>query len=207
MAEHPSGVIVLLHGSGVDRHDSCNRFVAARLVERGFATVLVDLLDECQARERHNVFDVEMQAARLLAVREWLGSQPATRRLRVGYFATGVGAGVALIAAAKAPRGVGAVVCRGGRPDAALHWLGRLHAATLFIAAAHGTDGDWLRAAHRAVAGSELIRIPGAGDSFREAGAVEAVAEHACRWFGRHLGPLEPRLRELERRLIQREHA
>jgi hypothetical protein len=30
------------------------------------------------------------------------------------------------------------------------------------------------------------------------------VAEHACRWFSRHLGPREPRIHELEARLKER---
>jgi putative phosphoribosyl transferase len=199
MVEHPAGVVVLVHGSGADRHDACNRFVAARLVEAGFAALLVDLLEDCEAHERHNVFDVATQAERLAAVKEWLRAQPATRGLGVGYFATGVGTGVALMAAAKDPQGVYAVVCRGGRPDTALQWLPRLNAPTLFISAAHGADRPWVRAAHRAAGGCrELIRIAAAGDAFREPGAIEAVAEHAGRWFARHLGPLEPRLRALE---------
>lgn len=205
MVERPAGVVVLVHGSGADRHDARNRLVAASLVRAGFGTLLVDLLDERETQERHDAFDVELQAERLTAVKDWLRSQPATRALGIGYFATGVGTGVALMAAAKAAQGVRAVVCRGGRPDTALYRLPRLEAPTLFIAAAHGSDRQWVRAAHRAAGGCrELIRIPGAGDSFREPGAIEAVAEHACRWFARHLGALEPQIRELEARL--REH-
>jgi pimeloyl-ACP methyl ester carboxylesterase len=205
MAEHPLGVVVLVHGSGADRHDAHNRFIAASLVRAGFGALLVDLLADCATHERHDVFDVELQAERLVAVKDWLRSQPATRSLGVGYFATGVGTGVALMAAAKAPQGVRAVVCRGGRPDTALYWLPRLEAAALFIAAADGTDRQWVRAAYRAAGGcAELIRIPGAGDSFREPGTIEAVAEHACRWFARHLGPLELHIRSLEARLKER---
>jgi putative phosphoribosyl transferase len=205
MAEHPAGVVVLVHGSGADRHESRNRRVAASLVRAGFGALLVDLLEGCEARERHNVFDIELQAERLVAVKDWLRSQPATRALRIGYFGTGVGAGVVLMAAGKAPQGVGAVVARGGRPDTALAWLPRVEAPTLFIAAAHGTDHPWVRAAYRASrACKELVRIPDAGDSFGERGATQAVAQHACRWFARHLGPLERRIHELEARLKAR---
>ena len=200
MAEHPAGIVVLVHGSGITRHDSLNRLVAASLVRAGFGALLVDLLEECEAHERHNVFDVEAQARRLIAVKDWLRSQPATRALDIGYLGTGVGAGVALMAAAKAPQGVGALVARGGRPDTALHCLHQVEAPTLFIAADAGADRDWVEAAYRATDGKpELVHLPRAGDSFREPGAIEAVAQHACRWFSRHLAaPLEPRIHELE---------
>lgn len=204
MAEHPRGIVVLVHGSGTSRHDAGNRFVAASLVRAGFGALLLDLLEDCQTQERHNVFDAELQAERLVAVTGWLRAQPATRSLRIGYFGTGIGAGIALIAAAKAPRGVDAVVCRGGRPDTALYALPGVQAPVLFIVAAYGADGQWVRAAYRASGAGELIRIADAGDSFGEPGAIEAVADHACRWFSRHLGPLEPRIPELEARLRER---
>jgi putative phosphoribosyl transferase len=209
MAERPAGLVVLVHGSGIDRHDSLNRLVAASLVRAGFGAMLVDLLQDCEAHERHNVFDVETQAERLVAVKEWLRSQPATRALDIGYFGTGVGAGVVLMAATKAPQGVGAVVARGGRPDTALHLLYRIEAPTLFIASESGIDRGWAEAAHRAIgARKDLVYIAGAGDLFREPGANEAVAQHACRWFSRHLvPPLEPRIRELETDLKQRHPA
>jgi putative phosphoribosyl transferase len=205
LADHPAGIVVLVHGSGIDRHDSRNRFVAASLVRAGFGALLVDLLENCEAYERHHVFDIETQAERLIAVKDWLRSQPATRSLELGYFGTGVGAGVVLMAAGKAPQGVRAVVARGGRPDTALSWLPRVEAPTLFIAAASGTDHHWVKVAYRASGGAkELVRIPGAGDSFREPGVIKIVAGHACRWFSRHLGPLEPRIHELEARLRER---
>jgi putative phosphoribosyl transferase len=205
MAQRPAGIVVLVHGSGTTRHDARNRFVAASLVRAGFGALLVELLEDCEAHERHNVFDVELQAERLVAVKSWLRAQPATCALRIGYFGTGVGTGVALMAAAKAPHGVDALVLRGGRPDTALGWLPRVEAPTLFIAAAGGSDRQWLRAAYRASrACKELVRIAGAGDTFSEKGAIETVARHACRWFSRHLGPLEARVRELENRLRER---
>jgi putative phosphoribosyl transferase len=206
MAGHPAGIVVLVHGSGITRHDPLNRFVAASLVRAGFAALLVDLLEYCEAHERHNVFDVETQAERLSAVKDWLRSQPATRRLDIGYFGTGVGAGVVLMAAARAAQGVGAIVARGGRPDTALARLYGVEAPTLFIASETGTDRDWVEAAYRATGAlKELVYIPGAGDAFREPGAREAVAQQAWRWFSRHLGAgLEPRIRALETALKQR---
>src|SRR4051794_18032912 len=42
-----------------------------------------------------------------------------TRDLRIGFFGSSTGGGAALVAAAKLPECVGAVVSRGGRPDLA----------------------------------------------------------------------------------------
>lgn len=202
MTERPAGIVVLVHGSGATRHDTPNRHVAANLVRAGLGALLVDLLEDCQTHERYNVFDVELQAGRLVGVKDWLRSQPATRSLPIGYFGTGVGTGVTLVAAAKAPQGVGAVVCRGGRPDTALHWLPRVQAPTLFIAAESGADAQWVKAAYRASAApKELVRIAAAGDFFREPGAMETASRHACRWFTRHLGPVGPRIQAFESRL------
>ena len=188
MAERPAGIVVLVHGSGVTRHDAQNRVVAARLVRAGFGALLVDLLHECEAHERHDAFDVETQAQRLTAVKEWLRSQPATHALAIGYFGTGVGAGVSAMAAARSPLGVGALVVRGGRPDTALHVLGRVELPTLFLASGSGADQRWVEAAYRATGGvKQLVFIPNAADEFREAGAIEAVAQHTCHWFSRHL--------------------
>ncbi|HEY8338804.1 MAG TPA: hypothetical protein VIK95_02985, partial [Egibacteraceae bacterium] len=41
-----SGIVVFAHGSGSGRHSPRNRMVASRLRERGFATLLMDLLTE-----------------------------------------------------------------------------------------------------------------------------------------------------------------
>ena len=189
-AERPAGIVVIVHGSGTTRHDALNRRVAARLVHAGFGALLVELLQSCESHERHNVFDVETQARRLAAVKDWLRSQPATLALPIGYFGTGVGAGVAAMAAGQSPYGVAALVLRGGRPDTALHRLNRVEAPALFIASDSGVDRQWVEAAYRATgAVKELVCIAGAGDSFREEGAIEAVAQHACRWFCRHLMP------------------
>jgi putative phosphoribosyl transferase len=206
MADHPAAIVVFVHGCGTDRHDALNRFVAAGLVRAGFATLLVDLLEDCEAHERHDVFDVETQAKRLVAVNEWLRTQPATRHLDIGYFGTDVGSGVVLLAAAKAPQGVRAVVARGGRPDSALHELHHVAAPTLFIASESGSDRPWTEAAFRAATGvKELVHVPAAGDAFREPGARDIVLQRACRWYGQHLASaLDRRIHTLESELRQR---
>jgi len=182
------GIVAFAHGSGTSRRDPQNQLVARRLEEAGFATLLVELLEDCETHDRHNVFDIDLQAQRLVEVAEWLAAAPATRSLRLGLFGTGVGTGVALAAAAKAAARVSAVVSRGGRPDTALCWVPRVAAPTLFIADEGGADLDWIDMAYRAAtAKKELVLVPDAGPLFHGPGAIEAVAEHARRWFARHL--------------------
>lgn len=137
---------------------------------------------------------------------EWLRTQPATRHLDIGYFGTDVGSGVVLLAAAKAPGGVRAVVARGGRPDTALYELRRVEAPTLFIAAETGSDRLWVEAAFRAaIAVKELVHVPAAGDAFREPGARDFILQQACRWYGQHLASaLDRRIHTLESDLRQR---
>src|SRR5512147_2986511 len=68
-----TGVVVFAHGSGSSRHSPQNRFVARELQNAGMATLLMDLLDENEAHDRHNVFDIDLQASRLVETAHWLG--------------------------------------------------------------------------------------------------------------------------------------
>ena len=182
-----------MHGSGTTRHDPQNEFVAHRLQRGGLGTLLVDLLEDYETRERHNVFDVDMQAQRLVEVVRWLrAAEPGCERLPTGYFGTGVGAGVVLIAAARAPELVHAVVSRGGRPDTAVEWLPRVKAPTLFIADEAGVVPDWVAAAHQAcTAEKEMVYVASPSHLYKEPEAIEAVAQHAERWFARHLSHIK----------------
>lgn len=186
-AHHPRGTVVFVHGSGVDRHDPRNQFVAHKLRRGGFDTVLVDLLEPHEALDYRNAFDVELQAARLEEALERLrGMQDLVMPL--GYFATGVGAGVVLLAAARRPAEVAAVVARSGRPDTALFSLGKVKAPTLLIVE-DAEDRCNRQALDRLTMEKELAVVPSASHFFREPQALEAVAQHALRWFTRHFPP------------------
>ncbi len=191
--EGARGVVLFAHGSGSGRHSPRNRYVARALRMAGLATLLIDLLtpeEEAADREDGSLrFDVGLLARRLAAAAGWLRNDPQTRDLRVGYFGASTGAGAALVAAAEDPRGVGAVVSRGGRPDLAGDALARVEAPTLLIVG--GEDGTVVGMNGEALArlGCEkrLEIIAGAGHLFEEAGALEEVARLASGWFARHL--------------------
>lgn len=180
-----AGIVVFVHGSGVDRHDARDRHVAQALNRAGLATLQPELLDARQAGERHDAFDIELQCSRLLHTLDWLDRAPWARPLPLGFFAAGIGASVALLAAAKRPERAAAVVCRGGRPDCALFWVPQVKAPTLLVV----EEDAWpYRPVYDALTGpKELVVVPSPSHLFDDAQAMASVAEHACRWFARYL--------------------
>lgn len=193
--EHPLGVVAFAHGSGSSRRSPRNRHVADVLVRDGLATLLVDLLTEEEGR-RDEVsgdlrFDIPLIGARTIAVVDELTRDPRTKDLPIGLFGASTGAAAALVAAARRPDAVAAVVSRGGRPDLAGDALADVRAATLFIVG--GADPEVLalnRDALRRMRAAErdLVVIAGATHLFEEPGTLDEVARLACVWFAHHLG-------------------
>jgi dienelactone hydrolase len=183
------GLIVFAHGSGSSRLSPRNRMVAGRLAERGFATLLFDLLTEGEARERTNVFDIDLLAGRVVDAVDWVRAQDVLGALPIGLFGASTGAAAALVAAARAPGDVAAVVSRGGRPDLADRALPRVRAPTLLIVggADHGVIELNEQAYARLNCTAELRIVPGATHLFEEPGALDAVVDLAANWFGSHL--------------------
>jgi putative phosphoribosyl transferase len=183
------GVVVFAHGSGSGRFSPRNQHVAQVLQKAGLATLLIDLLEEEEAGDRANIFNIALLASRLQAAADWLATQPETEKLRMGYFGASTGAGAALWAAAGAPGSVGAIVSRGGRPDLARDVLPRVTAPTLLIV---GGDDEVVlelnREAFEVLACSrQLDVVPGATHLFSEPGTLEEVARLAEEWFLHYL--------------------
>lgn len=189
----PHGVVVFAHGSGSSRFSTRNRQVAQALLDAGLATLLLDLLTEqeeaADARTGHLRFDVDLLAGRVVAAIAAIRREPLTASLPLGLFGASTGAAAALIAAAREPDAVGAIVSRGGRPDLADAALPRVAAPTLLLVGERDTAvlGMNREAAARLVAPHHLQVIPRAGHLFEEPGTLEAVADAAVAWFGTHL--------------------
>ena len=191
--EHSTSLVLFAHGSGSSRHSPRNKFVAEILNEGGIATLLIDLLtpDEevVDMETRHLRFNIQLLAGRLSWITNWLRTQSATERLHIGYFGASTGAAAALVAAAKHPEAVEAIVSRGGRPDLAGPRLINVHAPTLLIVG--GNDPIVIQLNRQAAAelrvDYRLEIIPGAGHLFEEPGALEYVAELAREWFEDYL--------------------
>ncbi len=189
------GIVLFAHGSGSSRHSPRNRQVAGMLQEAGLATLLIDLLtpdeEAVDVRTRALRFDIGLLAGRLAGATDWLGRQPATQHLRVGYFGASTGAGAALVAAAERPEAAGAVVSRGGWPDLAGEALARVQAPTLLIVG--GNDMPVIGLNEEAVAQlhseTRLEIVPGATHLFEEPGALDTVAGLARDWFAHYLAP------------------
>jgi len=205
-------MVVFAHGSGSSRFSPRNRFVAGVLQSAGLSTLLLDLLtkeedaiDTLTGRYR---FDVELLASRLVDAVIWLereyinssnsssnsnssSSSNNSNSLRIGYFGSSTGAAAALIAYARYPNNVRAIVSRGGRVDLATHYLPSIKVPTLLIVG--GYDAPVLRLNREAMdrfpreCMVRLEVISNATHLFEEQGALEQVADKAKDWFLRHL--------------------
>lgn len=183
------GVVIFAHGSGSSRKSSRNRFVARVLQEAGFATLLMDLLDEEEANDRSKVFDINLLANRVEQAIDWVAQQSSVKDLPLGLFGASTGAAAALEAAARKPDRVTAVVSRGGRPDLAWPFLPAVKAPTLLIVGERDHEVLVLnRKALRQLGGYRELRIvPDATHLFEEPGTLEHAAEQARQWFLKHL--------------------
>ena len=183
------GLVIFANGSGSGRLSPSNNQVAAGLREAGLATLLLDLLRPEEETDRANVFDIDLLASRLVAATNWALERPDLAGLHIGYFGASTGAGAALVAAARMPREIAAVVSRGGRPDLAGEALDSVEAPTLLIVGGADTPVISLnRLAYDRLHGKrEMVIVPGATHLFEEPGTLEQVLDHAKRWFVRFL--------------------
>jgi putative phosphoribosyl transferase len=181
-----AGTVVFAHGSGSSRLSPRNLLVARALEAEGFATLLFDLLDEDEALDRANVFDIGLLARRLAGATAWVRER---LDLPVGYFGASTGAAAALVAAADLGEAIAAVVSRGGRPDLAGEHLGAVRAPTLLIV---GGADDVVVELNREAASTmrcpvALRIVPEATHLFEEPGALEQVVDLATGWYRLHL--------------------
>lgn len=191
--QNAQGLVIFAHGSGSSRFSGRNRRVAEFLGERGFSTLLLDLLttqeEAVDDRTAEYRFDIARLGPRVSAAADWAGTRPDIGRLPIGCFGASTGAAAALIAAAERPAIIAAVVSRGGRPDLAGQALPRVEAPTLLIVGGYDEpvidlNREAMRQMHAHV---ELEIVPGATHLFEEPGTLDQVAALAARWFTRYL--------------------
>lgn len=193
------GIVVFAHGSGSSRFSPRNRAVAQFLNEGGLATLLFDLLtaeeNDIDMQTRRLRFDIGLLSRRLIGAVDWLGKQASVCDLQIGLFGASTGAAAALIAAARRPEAVAAVVSRGGRADLAGEDLPLVEAPTLLIVG--GLDqavigmNRWAASQMRIEPRLEIVA--GASHLFEEPGTMEQVARLTRDWFVQHLVPMKGR--------------
>ncbi len=187
------GIVIFAHGSGSSRFSPRNTQVARELNNAKIATLLIDLLtdaeEEVDMQTGEYRFNIDLLAQRLISATDWARKKNETKELEIGYFGASTGAAAALIAAAKLPEDIAAVVSRGGRPDMAEKYLEKVRAPTLLIVG--GNDpvviGLNKQALKQISAEKRLEIVLGATHLFEEPGALEQVSRLATEWFSRYL--------------------
>jgi putative phosphoribosyl transferase len=191
---HGTKIVVLFaHGSGSSRFSPRNQYVAKEFNKAKIGTLLFDLLtpeeEEVDVVTAEYRFNIALLAERLIGATEWLRNDLLTKSLAFGYFGASTGAAAALIAAAKLPNDIVAVVSRGGRPDLAEEYLPRVVAPTLLLVG--GLDAEVIElnrlAMDQMTNEKRLVIILGATHLFEEPGKLEEVAKFSADWFLRYL--------------------
>lgn len=182
-------LIVFAHGSGSSRNSVRNQSVARTLNASGFSTLLLDLLTPEEEKDRKNTFNISLLAERLVRATHWVKSQDELKELALGFFGASTGAGAAILAASKLPRGtVYAIVSRGGRPDLAGSALEFMEAPTLLLVGGEDLEALEINLHANKILPDALVSIvPGATHLFGEPNALEEVAHRATFWFEENL--------------------
>lgn len=189
LKKHSKGLILFSHGSGSSRLSSRNNYVANYLFEKGFSSLLFDLLTEQEDMNYDNRFDIALLSERLVNATLWITKNNDTKHLPLGYFGASTGAASALEAAALLGSKIKAIVSRGGRPDLAMAALTKIETPTLLIVG--GNDEPVIelnKKAYQKIKGICVLKIiKGASHLFEETGALNKVAEITSDWFDQYL--------------------
>lgn len=183
------GVTVMLCDGGP--RAAAERFIAESLETDGCATLCVRLTPELTGPTSNAPplrGDLEVLAARLVAVTEWLSQSPDMQPMNIGYFASGAASAAAFLAAARAPDYIDAIVAIAGRPDLAGDELDQVRAATLLVTIDNGANLELnRRALARLRAEKRLALVSTTVSLFDDPVALERVAELSSKWFVNHL--------------------
>jgi putative phosphoribosyl transferase len=191
---HARGLVVFADADGRGMQSPGNQEVAERFHRAGFASLLPDLLTEEEEAavdrdEATLTYDVPLLADRLLAVRDWVARDWSVADLPVGYFGVSTGAAAALVAAARRPHDVFAIVSRDGRPDLPWDLLPAVTAPTLLLVGnrAHTIAELNRQALERMHCPSVLKVVPETSDPAEASATWDEMATLAADWFLAHL--------------------
>jgi len=198
--EHARGIILLAQGSRNIENDSAYGNIAGIFNDARQATLLVHLLTEDEetldTETQFFRFNVDILHQRIIGITNWLIENPETHNLSIGYFGSGPAGAAALIAAAKRPDPVHAVVVGNGRIDLAQPYLSGVLAPTFLIVGEN--DSSAVNANREALANipakvetnKRIETISGTTGLFDTPEILQKVAELASEWFTGHLEPI-----------------
>lgn len=183
MPEDHVGVVVFACADGPKRLRPSNDYVASVMRHARLATLRVNLLLPGEQQQLHGM------AERLRTVCDWLRARPATEDSPIGLFAAGECAPAMLQFAAQFPKGIAAMVSKGGRLDMTSGGVvSKVNVPTMLIVGS--LDQRVMRhhhSVHAQLRGKKRLEIiPGATHAFEEPGNQEVVARLARGWFLQH---------------------
>lgn len=185
--EQAFGLVLFADPCSRNRNGWDDRRIASEFEEQGLATLLFDLFISDEEEVRGGQEHTEALADRWLAVADWAGRQPDLAAFPLAFCGFGAAALAALVAAARQPQSLGAVVCRDGRVDLMGGRLASVKAPTLLVV---GAAESRLARAHEAALlrlGSprkELVILPNVPvDEDR----IDSIADLVGDWLGAQL--------------------
>lgn len=190
--DNDKGWVIFAHGSGSSRLSSRNNWVAQKLNDLGYGTLLFDLLTPSEDLDYDNRFNLPLLSRRLALATGWLLRSPYYHGQPIAFFGASTGAGAALVAASDAPAHwpLFGVISRGGRPDLAGQTALRNVAVPVLLIVG-GEDHDVItlnKMAQVHLRNPELRIVEGATHLFEEPGKLGEVVRLSSEWLDSHLG-------------------
>ena len=201
--DNPIGIVVFAHGSGSSKSSKRNQLISEKLNKSNIATLLFDLLsDEEQNFDTQlekmslkipgailNKFNISLLTKRLSMVTNWVRSNPSTRKLPIGYFASSTGGAAALMSASI--YNIVSIVIRSGRTDLIENkFLEHIESSCLFIVGSK--ENSLVKISKETIKKmtnskeKKLCIIKGASHLFEDERSIQEVGEIATHWLKRN---------------------
>lgn len=182
-------VVVFAHGLGSDRSSPRNVTIAARLLDKQIASLLMDLSGHGESEGDPEV-GLEQFGKDIAAAVRFIASDPRIDGKRIGVAGSSLGGTAALYAVTNLAVPARALVLRAPPLDSYAALLARLTVPTLVIVGSEDPLLPMLHyAARRMPSDCALKVIHGGGHLFEEPHALEEMVSSTVSWFVEHLSP------------------
>jgi len=189
------GIVAFAHGVSSSRFSPANRYIADKLTEAGFATLLIDLLtpgERASSQQRDLNANITILSSRLLRVIDWIKREESLRNLPLGFYGSNISAIAILIAAIERPKEIEALVLCSARSDLLKDYLPVIQAPALLIVGEKDRAQlqlnreilDTIKSAH------QIAVISGTTHDLRNQNILEQISVNGLEWFKQHLSDL-----------------